>query len=82
MFSDAGTSDEQSISLANESQMLLLNRASIRAIMPIIHATYSTITEDDLLNRFRANLIIDGCEPFAEDTWHILRVGNVKMEVR
>ncbi len=29
------------------------------------------------MNRFRPNLVLSGCEPFAEDTWPRLRVGEV-----
>jgi len=33
------------------------------------------------MNRFRPNLVIRGCEPFAEDTWARIRIGNVEMAV-
>ena len=31
------------------------------------------------MNRFRPNLVVKGCEPFAEDTWKRIRIGNVEM---
>jgi hypothetical protein len=31
------------------------------------------------MNRFRPNLVVKGCEPFAEDTWKRIRVGEVEM---
>ena len=34
-----------------------------------------------LMNRFRPNLVVKGCEPFAEDTWNIIRIGNVELAV-
>jgi len=31
------------------------------------------------MNRFRPNLVVKGCEPFAEDTWKRIRIGTVEM---
>lgn len=31
------------------------------------------------MNRFRPNLVVKGCEPFAEDTWKHIRIGDVEM---
>lgn len=31
------------------------------------------------MNRFRPNLVVKGCEPFAEDTWKRIRIGDVEM---
>jgi len=33
------------------------------------------------MNRFRPNLVVKGCEPFAEDTWNRIKVGGVEMAV-
>ncbi len=33
------------------------------------------------MNRFRPNLVVKGCEPFAEDTWTRIRIGNVEVAV-
>ncbi len=33
------------------------------------------------MNRFRPNLVVRGCEPFAEDTWKRIRIGDVEMTV-
>jgi uncharacterized protein YcbX len=33
------------------------------------------------MNRFRPNLVVRGCEPFAEDTWNRIRVGDVELAV-
>jgi hypothetical protein len=33
------------------------------------------------MNRFRPNLVVKGCEPFAEDTWNRIRAGNVELAV-
>ena len=31
------------------------------------------------MNRFRPNIVIKGCEPFAEETWKRIRIGGVEM---
>src|SRR5512140_64354 len=33
------------------------------------------------MNRFRPNLVVRGCAPFAEDTWNRIKVGNVELAV-
>ena len=33
------------------------------------------------MNRFRPNLVVKGCEPFAEDTWTRIRIGDVEVAV-
>ncbi len=31
------------------------------------------------MNRFRPNLVVTGCQPFEEDTWQHIRIGEVEM---
>jgi uncharacterized protein YcbX len=31
------------------------------------------------MNRFRPNIVVKGCEPFAEDNWKRIRIGEVEM---
>lgn len=33
------------------------------------------------MNRFRPNLVVRGCEPFAEDTWSRIRIGETELAV-
>jgi len=33
------------------------------------------------MNRFRPNVVVQGCEPFAEDEWVRIRIGEVEMEI-
>ena len=32
------------------------------------------------MNRFRPNLVVSGCEPFAEDYWQSVRIGNATFQ--
>jgi uncharacterized protein YcbX len=33
------------------------------------------------MNRFRPNLVVRGCEPYAEDTWNQIRIGDVELSI-
>jgi uncharacterized protein len=33
------------------------------------------------MNRFRPNIVVKGCDPFAEDTWNRIRAGDVELAV-
>lgn len=33
------------------------------------------------MNRFRPNLVVQGCEPFAEDTWKQIKIGEIVFDV-
>ena len=33
------------------------------------------------MNRFRPNLVVKGCQPFAEDAWNRIRIGDVELAV-
>jgi len=41
----------------------------------------SRLVESVPMNRFRPNLVVRGCDPFAEDTWSRIRVGELEMAV-
>lgn len=33
------------------------------------------------MNRFRPNLVVSGCEPYAEDAWRELRIGEIGLHI-
>jgi len=41
----------------------------------------SRLDEPVLMNRFRPNLAVKGCEPFAEDTWNKIKIGDVELAI-
>lgn len=80
----------QKLSMANESQILLLNRASVRSLQTKmselgtleeaddtrVPTVPEDISEDNMLLRFRGNLVVDGGEPFEEETWDCIQMGE------
>ncbi|XP_056465404.1 molybdenum cofactor sulfurase isoform X2 [Gadus chalcogrammus] len=74
------------LSLVNEAQYLLINQASVDLIQEQIRRQESSedgqpLERQDLISRFRANLIIAGVEPFEEDSWSQLIIGNAQFLV-
>ncbi|KAJ8333559.1 hypothetical protein SKAU_G00415670 [Synaphobranchus kaupii] len=75
-----------SLSLVNEAQYLMINKASIDLLQEhIIHrnrsGSHQQFDIQQLINRFRANLVIWGKEPFEEDEWTSLKIGNTLFKV-
>ncbi len=54
--------------------LLLISRASLDALNKRL--------DDHLpMSRFRPNLVVEGCAPFAEDGWRRIRIGDVTLRV-
>ncbi|XP_028458461.1 molybdenum cofactor sulfurase isoform X2 [Perca flavescens] len=76
------TATSTSLSLVNEAQYLMINRASVELIQKLMSSRQDDSEGDQLLDtqniisRFRANLVIAGVEPFEEDNWPHLIIGN------
>jgi uncharacterized protein YcbX len=58
------------VSFADGYPFLLLSEASLADLN-------NRLATPLLLDRFRPNLLVNGCEAFAEDTWSRFRIGNV-----
>lgn len=54
--------------------LLLISQASLDDLN-------SRLAEPLPMSRFRPNLVVSGCEPFAEDGWRRLRIGDVELRV-
>ncbi len=54
--------------------LLLTTQASLDDLNARLDAPIS-------MQRFRANLVVEGCEAFAEDTWRRLRIGGLTLRV-
>ncbi len=62
------------VALADGFPFLLISKASL--------ADLNSRLEHPLpMNRFRPNLVVGGCEPFAEDNWKVVRIGRLTFRV-
>jgi hypothetical protein len=65
---------EDRVGFADGFPLLLLSRASLEELNRQLPRAVR-------MENFRPNLVVEGCEPFAEDRWKRLRVGGVELEV-
>ncbi|XP_053323232.1 molybdenum cofactor sulfurase [Spea bombifrons] len=66
-----------SLSLVNEAQYLLVNTASIFHLsqLMVLRGEIENMNVKGLIQRFRANLVIDGNIPFEEEAWSEVFIG-------
>jgi uncharacterized protein YcbX len=62
------------VSFADAFPFLLISRASLDDLN-------SRLAEPVPMNRFRPNVVLDGCDAYEEDTWASLRIGNIGFRV-
>ncbi|XP_053119151.1 molybdenum cofactor sulfurase isoform X2 [Hemicordylus capensis] len=71
-----------SLSLVNEAQYLLINRTSILQLRDKIAAKLGEpILPQELIHRFRANIVISTSEPFEEDKWEEIAIGTLHFKI-
>jgi uncharacterized protein YcbX len=63
----------QPVSLADATPVLVANEASWRDLRQRAVEAFG-------IERFRPNLIVDGAEPWAEDTWQRFSIGDARLE--
>jgi uncharacterized protein YcbX len=66
--------DGETVSFADGFPLLLISEASLVDLN-------SRLDNPVPMNRFRPNLVVSGCERFAEDGWRRIRIGDVKFNV-
>ena len=64
----------QTVSFADGFPVLLISQASLEDLN-------QRLSQPVPMNRFRPNLVVQGCEAFAEDRWRRIRIGSVEFEV-
>ena len=62
------------VGFADGFPFLLVSRASLEDLAERLEGEVP-------VNRFRPNLVIEGCDPFEEDGWQALRIGGVDFRV-
>ncbi|KAK5644280.1 hypothetical protein RI129_008125 [Pyrocoelia pectoralis] len=69
--------EKASLSLTNQAQFLLINTASVEWLSDCIRTNY--INTDDLIMRFRPNLVVAFQEPLVERKCSKVQVGNLTL---
>lgn len=64
----------ETVSFADGFPLLLISQSSLDDLN-------SRLDKPVPMNRFRPNLVVSGCAPFAEDGWRRIRIGGVEFEV-
>ena len=70
----AYAADEDQVGFADAFPFLLISDASLEDLN-------GRLEEPVPMNRFRPNLVVSGCEPYAEDGWASVRIGTVPFRV-
>jgi uncharacterized protein YcbX len=65
---------EKPVSFSDGYPLLLISQASLDDLNQRCPA-------DIVMSRFRPNLVIEGCLPYAEDNWQKFKIGDVEFEV-
>ncbi len=66
------TGDE--VSFADGYPMLIASSSSLESLN-------ARLPDPVSMRRFRPNIVIEGAQPFAEDRWRTVRIGNVKIDL-
>jgi MOSC domain-containing protein len=64
----------ETVSFADGFPLLLVSEASLAALN-------ARLAQPVPMNRFRPNLVVAGCEAFAEDRWRRIRIGALELDV-
>jgi uncharacterized protein YcbX len=72
--SDYAVSAEDHTGFADGYPILIISEASLQDLNSRLDASRPLP-----MNRFRPNIVVQNCEPFAEDTWKRIRIGDIEM---
>jgi uncharacterized protein YcbX len=68
----------ENVGFADSYPFLVLSEASVLDVNRRIVAAGGGAVP---INRFRPNLVVEGCGPFAEDIWRRIRIGGIVFRV-
>lgn len=74
LVDDNYASAGETLGFADAFPVLLISQASLDDLNSRLETAVP-------MNRFRPNLVVSGCEPFAEDSWRRIRVGEVEFDL-
>ena len=74
VHADYGGQSGDTVSYADECPVMLLSQATLEELNAKLPSPLS-------IRQFRPNLVAAGCEPGAEDTWRMIRIGDAQLEV-
>lgn len=66
--------DHDQVGFADAYPFLLISEASLEDLNSRIGSNFG-------MNRFRPNIVVAGCSAYAEDTWKVVRIGEVTFSV-
>ncbi|XP_069687555.1 molybdenum cofactor sulfurase 2 [Periplaneta americana] len=66
------------LSLSNQAQFLLINSSSVEWLSDHINQEESDCQKESLLKRFRSNLVVQSSQPFEENSWSQLQIGDAR----
>lgn len=71
---DFAVNEDDHTGFADGYPILIISDASLQDLNSRLDASCALP-----MNRFRPNIVVQNCEPFAEDTWKRIRIGDVEM---
>ena len=73
--------DEQHLTFADNSPVMLTATASLAELNQRIIEIHQQQSQAISMNRFRPNVVIETIEPFIEDHWKLIQMGDIQFEV-
>lgn len=71
------------ISLSNQAQFLLVSEPSVKWLMDQVEMWEDSVKDvENIVSRFRGNLVIDSLEPLAENSLKSFTIGKIKFNVQ
>ncbi|CAK9823391.1 Molybdenum cofactor sulfurase [Anthophora retusa] len=67
-------SNTPDLSFSSQAQYLLINKASVQWLSDKVSDT--EVQKDTIIDRFRGNMILSGCESFEETQWKRINIGK------